>query len=135
MSASEKLEPFSVLTGRVLAYDTENSMTRVAVGGHMLSALGEIGAPGAAVRLRVRARDVAIALTPPSGISIRNILPGVVAGIESGEGAEVEVLIDLGGGLPRLSARITREARRELDLVPGARVYALVKAVAVDRSG
>jgi molybdate transport system ATP-binding protein len=134
MSASEQLEPFSVLAGKVLAYDVDNRMTRVAVGGHVLSAPGEIGASGAPIRLRVRARDVSIALTPPSAISIRNILPGVIAGIESGQGAEVEVMIDLGGHLPRLSARITRAACRGLGLATGTRVYALVKAVAVDRS-
>lgn len=134
MSASEQLEPFSVLAGKVLAYDVDNRMTRVAVGGHVLSAPGEIGASGAPIRLRVRARDVSIALTPPSAISIRNILPGVIAGIESGQGAEVEVMIDLGGDLPRLSARITRAACRDLGLATGTRVYALVKAVEVDRS-
>jgi molybdate transport system ATP-binding protein len=132
MSTSDKLEPFSLISGRVLAFDASARMTRVAVGDHILSVPGEIGVAGAPVRLRVRARDVAIALAPPTGISIRNILPGVIAHIQEGPGPEAEIAIDL--GTPKLSARITREACRDLELAAGLRVYALIKAVAVDRS-
>ena len=43
-----------------------------------------------------------------------------------------EVLLDVGGA--HLRAEVTREAAAELDLVPGKRVYALIKSAAIDRT-
>lgn len=90
-------------------------------------------APGARVRIRIRARDVAIALTRPSGLSIRNVLPATVAAIDDRGGAIVEVRLSLAGGGHALLARITRAALDELQLAPGLPVFALIKAIAFDR--
>jgi molybdate transport system ATP-binding protein len=91
-------------------------------------------APGTKVRLRIRARDVALATERPRGISIRNVLAGHVAALETeADTAFAEVLVDLGGA--RLRARITREAATDLALAPGGAVFALIKSVAFDRRG
>jgi molybdate transport system ATP-binding protein len=88
-------------------------------------------AAGTAVRLRIRARDVAIALAPPQGLSIRNLLRGRVAEIAPTDSAVTEIRLDLAG--TPLLARITREAIADLGLAEGREVYALVKSIAFDR--
>ncbi len=87
-------------------------------------------APGSRLRIRIRARDVALSVTPPEGTSILNVLEGVVREIEPGDAPQVDVLLDVGSPL---IARITRRSVHALDLVPGKTVYALIKAVAIDR--
>ena len=90
---------------------------------------------GAELRLRIRARDVVLAHTRPEGTSILNALRCVVKDIGAEEGAEesaqVDLRLDAGGAA--LWARITRRSLHELGLVPGSQVYALIKAVAIDR--
>ena len=87
-------------------------------------------AEGAEVNLRIRSRDVAIALDPPGRTSILNVLPGRVVEIGPDDGPQAHVLLDVGAPL---WARIMRRSVQALDLSPGQPVYALVKAVAVDR--
>jgi molybdate transport system ATP-binding protein len=88
-------------------------------------------APGALVKMRIRARDVALALERPQGLSIRNVLRGRVAEIAATTAAQTEVRLDLAG--TALLSRVTREAIAELGLAPGREVYILVKTIAFDR--
>jgi molybdate transport system ATP-binding protein len=74
---------------------------------------------------------VSLALARPSGLSIRNILAGSVAGLDEREGTSLDVSVDLAG--TPLIARITRKSARELGLRPGMTVYALIKSVSIDR--
>lgn len=87
---------------------------------------------GESVRLRVRARDVALATVRPESLSFRNVLGGIVVEtVEHPNTAFADVLVDIGGG--RLRARITRDALEDLELVAGRQVYALVKGISLDR--
>jgi molybdate transport system ATP-binding protein len=86
---------------------------------------------GSSVRVRVRARDVAVALAAPEGTSIRNALRGHVRSIAAEAGPFAELTVDLGG--PLLRARVTRRSADELGLRPGLPLVALVRAVAVER--
>jgi molybdate transport system ATP-binding protein len=79
----------------------------------------------------LRARDVAIALDRPNGISIRNALAGRIVELKSEAGPFAELRIDVGGAY--LLARLTRLAVAELGLAPGQAVQALIKSVALDR--
>ncbi|MDA8307109.1 MAG: molybdenum ABC transporter ATP-binding protein [Deltaproteobacteria bacterium] len=83
---------------------------------------------GSRVRVRIEARNVAIALVSPEQISVQNILPGTVEEITNGNGSLVDVRLDI--GCPLL-ARITPMALSTLDLKPGMRVFAIIKSVAV----
>jgi molybdate transport system ATP-binding protein len=127
-----RFEAGVVLSGHVLAQDPHFRLTRVALAGQHLD-IPEIDLPvGAEVRLRVRARDVALATKRPEAISIRNIIAGHVAEIvEEAETAFAETLVDIGG--QRLRARITRSAVSDLALAPGKPVFALIKSIAFDR--
>lgn len=84
-----------------------------------------------AVRLHVKARDVALALAPPTGISIRNRLRCTVRGIEPL--GEASVLVELDAAGERLASLITLDAQSELAPVPGQEVVALVKSIALWR--
>jgi molybdate transport system ATP-binding protein len=90
---------------------------------------------GTPVRARIRARDVALALAPPQGLSILNVFAGRVLEIARDEGAMVDVRLDI--GKPDrpvvLWARVTRRSAHELGLAEGKPIHALVKSVALDR--
>ena len=87
--------------------------------------------PGEKVRVRISAREVAIALSRPTDSSFHNVLACTVVALSPGEGASVEVHLNA-RGTPIL-ARITRQSASRLRLAPGAEVWALVKAVSLDR--
>ena len=85
------------------------------------------------MRLRIRARDVALATREPEGLSIRNVLPGTVAKLEiDAASGFVETIIDVGG--PRIRARLTVAAVEDLSLAEGQTVYALIKSVGLEGS-
>ena len=86
--------------------------------------------PGDRVRVRIRARDVSLAIGRPIGISILNVLPGIVASVGARTGPSVDVRIAVGN--TALTARITHRSLRELVIEKGLYVHALVKAVSLD---
>lgn len=90
---------------------------------------------GEPVRVRIRARDVSVARQAPAEISILNVFKGRVAEIDSEAGPIVDLRLDVGEApeTAPLWARITARSVAELRLAPGVEVYALVKAVALDR--
>lgn len=125
-------EAGSLLEGRITRHDEEHGLTGVDVGAGLLWIPGAAEtAVGERVRVRLRARDVALSLAPLEGVSIRNQLSARVAEIREEPGAYAEVRLDCGGAMVR--ARITRRAVSELGLAPGRNVYALIKTVAFDR--
>lgn len=91
-------------------------------------------APGTRLRVRVRARDVSVAIEAPRGISVRNVLSVLLEEIGPDAGEEVMLRLRLGSGGVLLS-RITTEAARRLDLRPGQPLWALVKSVALSQGG
>ena len=83
------------------------------------------------MRVRVRARDVAIALERPRAISIRNILSATVVECVAQETTgSADIILDIGE--QRLRARITLASLSDLNLQPGQQVYALIKSVTFD---
>lgn len=125
-----RLDAGAVLRSTVRRHDPALGITRLAFeGGELI--IPEIDAPlGSAINVRIRSRDVALSLDAPRRTSILNILPGRVVQIADGDGPQAHVLLDIGSPL---WARITKLSVRELALAPGVPVYALIKAIAVDR--
>lgn len=124
-----------VLNGSVIGQVPEYALTEIAVAGQRMAVPRIDAAVGSPVRLRVRARDVAIALRRIEGVSIRNQLAAIVLRIaEDSAGANAEVLLALGPeeGGTHLRARITREAVATLGLAARQRVWALVKSVSFE---
>ena len=86
---------------------------------------------GARLRVRIRARDVSLALARPADISILNTFAGRIVEIDDQGAPQVDLLLDIGAPL---WARVTRRSVHDLGLAPGKAVHALIKAIAIDRS-
>lgn len=132
------LEPFTgrfqagaVIETRVTAHDADDGLTTLAFDGGRLVVPVVDALPGERVRVRVRARDVAIALTPPIDASFLNVLEATVTSLSDRSGPLVDVLLAVGG--VSILARLSRRSCQRLALAPGMRAYALVKGVALDR--
>lgn len=125
-------EAGALVDGKLVEHDERFSMSAIETGGGILWMPNASGAAvGETIRIRLRSRDVSIALQPLAGVSIRNQLPATVLDISAESGAHAEVRLDCGGAVIR--ARLTRKAVHDLELAPGAQVYALIKSVAFDR--
>ena len=104
-------------------------LTRVRVGQGEIQVAALAAAEGTALRVHFLARDIVIATQPPEHLSIRSSLAGVVTEIQA-DTADTD-LITLDIGAAHVVARITRAATRELALVRGKRVWALIKAASL----
>ncbi|WP_187428907.1 Vitamin B12 import ATP-binding protein BtuD [Roseobacter fucihabitans] len=87
--------------------------------------------PGTALRIWIEAQDVMLATQRPQGISALNILEVDVREVRMGSGPGAIVQLSLGAAL--ILARVTRRSAQALDLQPGRRVFAVIKAVSVAR--
>ncbi len=122
-----------LVEARVTKHDTRLALTHVDLDGETLKTpMVDTVKPGDTIRLRIRARDVALATQRPEGISIRNILPGTVDEITSdSETPFAEVVVAL--TTTHIRARLTRAAVEDLALAKGVPVFALIKSVTFDR--
>ena len=123
----------AVIDARVVEQDMEHDLATLAFDGGTLAATNVDALIGEPVRVRIRARDVSIALERPQRISIQNVLEGTIADIGVERSGIVDVTIIVGA--TTLRSRITARAVEQLGLAPGLDVYALVKAVSLDRRG
>jgi molybdate transport system ATP-binding protein len=121
-------DPATIFEARIVRHDEVHHLTELAVGAATLS-LAHVDRPaGAAVRLRIHARDVAVATERPKGLSIQNIIEARVAALQPAGAVQIDVTLAIDGA-PDLRARITTRAAGQLALRPGATVWALVKSV------
>jgi molybdate transport system ATP-binding protein len=121
----------SILSGRIAGLHAGYGLTEIAHPGGTIWLAGPAGPNGREVRIVVRATDVTLATTRPRDLSVRTILAGTVAAIESENGPLAAVTVDLKGGA-HLVALATRMAVDELKLRRGDPVFALIKTVALD---
>ncbi|MGH8713698.1 MAG: molybdenum ABC transporter ATP-binding protein, partial [Casimicrobiaceae bacterium] len=126
-----RYESGAVVETVVAAHDLEDGLTTLRFAGGELIVPNVEALVGERVRVRILARDVSLALARPAGLSVLNVLPASVVAISTEEGPLVEV--QLRAGETPLLARITRRSRKELGLREGQTVYALIKAVSLDR--
>jgi molybdate transport system ATP-binding protein len=125
-----RAEAGAILATRVAGHDDKFGLTV------LRAAAGELRVPhldlpiGATLRVRIRARDVMIALESPTGLSALNVLPGIIAEIAGGDGPIVQMRLDCAG--EALVARLTRRSVETLGLVPGKQVHAVIKSIAFD---
>jgi molybdate transport system ATP-binding protein len=126
-----RFEAGAVLAARVSRHDPRWRLTEL-TGGFGQLVVPHLEVPvGAALRVRIRARDVILANSRLSGISALNVLPARVERLIPIEEGALEVELRLGN--ERLLARITRRSCEALGLTPGREVFAVIKTVAIDR--
>lgn len=119
-----------VLEGTIAERDAQWHLARVDCSGTGFWVRDEGHPLGHAVRFRILARDVSIALRKATDSSILNIIPAEV--IEIGdEGHPTQALVKLKLGVSLVLARVTRKSVDSLGLAPGCRAYAQIKAVAL----
>jgi molybdate transport system ATP-binding protein len=85
---------------------------------------------GQAVRVRILARDISIALEPSTGSSIQNCLPATVEQL-AGDYHPALTLLRLRVGPSPVLARLTRRAADGLGLIAGKPVWVQIKAAAL----
>jgi molybdate transport system ATP-binding protein len=129
-----RFEAGVLLEGTITGHDHRLHVTQVDVSGDVLTLplLGHVET-GSTVRVRIRARDVALATTRPEGLSIRNVLPGRISRliIEEASGA-AEAFVELREA--HLRSRLTLAAVEDLGLEEGMPVYALIKSISFESS-
>jgi molybdate transport system ATP-binding protein len=129
-------EAGAVIRATVAGHDVTYGLSELAFPGGRLR-VSHVALPlGSRVRARIRARDVALATTRPTGISFRNVFPARITEIAADRAPIVDIKLDIGTAAQPVAlwARITARAVQELQLAPGREVFALVKTVALDRA-
>jgi molybdate transport system ATP-binding protein len=126
-----RFEAGAVLGVRITAHDPCWSLTQL-TGDFGNLTVPRLDAPiGTALRVRIRARDVILAVARPTGISALNVLAAEVERLVPIEEGALDVQLRLGAG--RLLARVTRLSGEALGLAVGRDVFAVIKTVAIDR--
>jgi molybdate transport system ATP-binding protein len=126
-----RYESGSVVETVVGAHDLDYGLTTLRFAGGELIVPNVEALVGERVRVRIRARDISLAIARPAGLSVLNVLSASLVAISAEEGPIVEV--QLRAGQTTLLARITRRSLHDLALREGQQVHALIKAVSLDR--
>ncbi len=121
----------ALVFGRVHAHDPHYALSTIACDGFTLRVPQLPLAVGMPVRARLPAREISLALSAPTDVSITNRLPGTVETIEAHEGPYCAVRVRIGPSTS-LTVNITRESADRLQLAAGATVWCLIKTVALD---
>jgi molybdate transport system ATP-binding protein len=119
-----------VVLETMLAGHEEDALSRLEFAGGALLVGRRRETIGTHLRCRIHARDVSLVLERPQGSSIVNRLPAVVTAVAATD-TPGHVLVQLRIGDSPLLARITERSRRELGIVPGLRLWAQIKGVAL----
>lgn len=128
--------PASLAVARLVGTETvgigkvsqvQDGLATVAIGSVALMALADASLVGQAVYVCIRGEEVTLVPDAAALASARNRLSAIVRRWQW-EGPMVRVELDV--GFP-LTALVTRPAREELQLEPGKRVTALIKAPAI----
>ena len=123
-------EAASLVQGHITAYDAQDHLSTVSFDGGQLFISGAAERQvGDAVRLRVLARDVSIALQAPAASSILNRVPAHISALR--EDSPGHVMLTLQAGSTTLLARVSARSVRELALQEGQAVIAQIKSVAL----
>ena len=119
----------AVIQAAIHDHDDGDRLTELRFSGGPLWVPRVDAPPGTVVRLRVRARDVSLALQPLQGSSILNSFPVVVS--ELVDDGPAQVMVRLVAGDAVLLTRVTRRSQRLLEIEPGKQLHAQVKSVAL----
>lgn len=125
----ERDAPVALLDADVVDWHGPDRLLELAVGELRLHAPASRRVDGP-VRLRIAARDVALADAAPRDSSFRNMIPVELVGLRDGPSGSVLVDCAATGGVA-LVAELSRRSVGALGLRPGRAMVALVKASAL----
>ncbi len=121
----------AILLGTVIRHDIVRRLTCVEAAGRTIALAQFNVSVGTSVRLRIPAREVALAMQVPQAISFQNCIAAKVGALVE-ESSSNTVVVELALDGATLLARITPDAVDRLALHPGASVLALFKATSVE---
>lgn len=129
-------EAASIFDATVLHYDATYGLLTLGIDGGELLAPAPSAPAGERRRLRIAAGDVSLLVEPQQRSSILNALPARVLDHARKGDSDIVARLGLGqdGDGAHLLARVTRRSWDHLALVDGARVWAQVKGVSLERS-
>jgi len=130
MHTGRRFEASSIVDATIVAHRPAWNLTDVTLGASTLSVPAVDAPPGTRLRLRIRAREVALAHSEPVDSSIGGRLRGTIAEIVERDGPYAEVLVDVGGA--SVWALVTRHSVERLKLAVGQPTWCLIKTVALD---
>lgn len=120
----------AILDTRVAGHEPQSSLTRLEFQGQFLFVPLQPVAIGQPMRVHILSHDVSlVAERTVSPTSVLNILEATIVEIRAVNHAAMDVLLDIGAPLV---ASITRKSIVILGLKPGDRVFAHIKAVALN---
>ena len=115
-------EAEALIEGEVAGFDQNHHLTHVDSAAGRFTVVGTDFPSGRFIRLRVAARDVSLALSPPAETSILNIFPATVDAMRPEGKALVSVRLRVGDGV--LLSCITAKSASDLGLEPEKKVFA-----------
>ena len=127
---TSRFDAGAVISAIYSGYDREFDLGELSFDGGTLRIAGLNAEIGILLRAHIRARDVSLMLDKPKDTSVLNVFKGELIEIRHEEGPQLDLLINIG---TPLIARITRKSLNDLNLDIGSKVYAMIKAVAIDR--
>ena len=121
----------SVFDAAVSRVDVDRGLVTLAFDGGTLMAPARQLTAATAVRVRIPAREVILATSSPTGLSLHNVLPGIVSSIHDDTALDA-VIVQMTVGRILLLAEVTRDAIGKLDIKVGDHAQALVKSVSIE---
>ena len=118
----------------VASHDRDRALTRLRGGGADFWVPLMDAALGSDCRIRIPAREVILAGSPPESISLHNIVAGTVRRIAN-EAGQRTVLVEIALPDGALLARVTPDAIVRLGLKIGGPVLALIKSTSIEVIG
>ena len=118
----------NVFTASDANYDQEHAAVRCRIGPLELLVYSATPERTPTPTLAIRANDIILAAARPERISARNVLPAMVQRVEP-VGGKILVFIDVG---TTWIVEVGPAAVEELSLKPGAAVFAVIKASAIE---
>lgn len=124
-----RFEAGAIIECKVAGHDAKSGLLRLATSAGQLLVPSTDIPEGTGLRVRIRARDVMIAVERPSGLSALNTISATVEDVRL-DPPYADVRLNAGG--EALLARITEYSVRNLNLKKGGKVYAVIKSTVFD---
>jgi molybdate transport system ATP-binding protein len=121
----------SVFEATVVRVDASRGLAELAFDGGTLLVPSRSLTEGARVRVRIPAREVILASERPHGLSLHNVLAGLVSAVHH-EAGDSYAIVQIAVGAVRLLAEVTRDAIDQLQIAAGKPLHALIKSVSIE---
>jgi len=121
----------SVFDAMVTGVHAERGLVELTFGGGTLLAPARNVAANTVVRVRIPAREIVLATSAPTGLSLHNVLAGDVKAVHVDTAFE-GVIVQLAVGNVVMLAEVTRDAVSRLGIGVGQRLHVLIKSVSIE---